>query len=286
MMTNYVLDDNAEYTNYAGSNKNCYLLFNADGNRDCYYGYGARYNIDCLDILYNTKCELCYSCIDCTNCYNLTYSQDCMQCYDSLFVNNCISCKNYYCCKNIVQKEYCVFNKQLTKVQYNTLMESIDLGKWSNVQNIQKEFLSFAIQLPNKNLKNIKTENCSGDYLKNSKNVMLSYDIYDGQDLKYCYGLDHDVKDCMDVNTFGLNIQLVCESSNIGYNASNILFTYQCSEEISHLIYCFECFHIQHCFGCVGLHHKQYCIFNKQYTKEEYESLVPQIIEKEDDSRW
>lgn len=32
------------------------------------------------------------------------------------------------------------------------------------------------------------------------------------------------------------------------------------------------------CFGCIGLQHKQYCILNKQYTKEEYEKLVPQII--------
>ena len=25
---------------------------------------------------------------------------------------------------------------------------------------------------------------------------------------------------------------------------------------------------------------KEYCIFNKQYTKEEYENIVPQLIEK------
>ena len=36
----------------------------------------------------------------------------------------------------------------------------------------------------------------------------------------------------------------------------------------------------QNCFGCSGLKHAQYCILNKQYTKEEYESLAPQIIEK------
>lgn len=40
------------------------------------------------------------------------------------------------------------------------------------------------------------------------------------------------LKDGINVNTFGLNIQLVCESSYIGYNDSNILLIYQCSEEI------------------------------------------------------
>jgi hypothetical protein len=39
------------------------------------------------------------------------------------------------------------------------------------------------------------------------------------------------------------------------------------------------CYHSKDLFGCVGLNQKQYCIFNKQYTKEEYEKLVPKIIE-------
>jgi hypothetical protein len=33
-------------------------------------------------------------------------------------------------------------------------------------------------------------------------------------------------------------------------------------------------------FGCIGLRNKQYCILNKQYTKEEYEELVPKIVDQ------
>ena len=36
---------------------------------------------------------------------------------------------------------------------------------------------------------------------------------------------------------------------------------------------------VSNIFGCVGVQNKQYCILNKQYTKEEYEALVPKIIE-------
>ena len=39
------------------------------------------------------------------------------------------------------------------------------------------------------------------------------------------------------------------------------------------------CHHCQNCFGCVGLKNKSYCIFNKQYSKQEYNELVPKIIE-------
>lgn len=43
--------------------------------------------------------------------------------------------------------------------------------------------------------------------------------------------------------------------------------------------YVHNCFYSSDIFGCIGLRNKQYCIFNKQYTKEEYEKLVPKIIE-------
>jgi hypothetical protein len=48
------------------------------------------------------------------------------------------------------------------------------------------------------------------------------------------------------------------------------------SNDMQYCDYCFQC---HDCFGCVGLRHKQYCVFNKQYTKEEYEKLVEKIIE-------
>ena len=53
------------------------------------------------------------------------------------------------------------------------------------------------------------------------------------------------------------------------------------------LILCQECYDSNHLFGCMGLRNKSYCIFNKQYTQEEYETLVPQLIEKmKADGEW
>ncbi|MDD5055426.1 MAG: hypothetical protein PHZ00_04135 [Candidatus Peribacteraceae bacterium] len=46
--------------------------------------------------------------------------------------------------------------------------------------------------------------------------------------------------------------------------------------------YCFYCEMLKscsNCFGCVALKNRRYCILNKQYTKEEYETLVPKIID-------
>ncbi len=59
------------------------------------------------------------------------------------------------------------------------------------------------------------------------------------------------------------------------YGSAYCLFVFHSQR----LLYCDHCFNCSDCFGCVGLRNKQYCVFNKQYTKEEYEALVPKIIE-------
>jgi Zn ribbon nucleic-acid-binding protein len=48
----------------------------------------------------------------------------------------------------------------------------------------------------------------------------------------------------------------------------------------NNIIYCQNIFNnSSNLFGCSGLKGKKYCILNKQYTQEEYEKLVPKIIE-------
>jgi hypothetical protein len=41
--------------------------------------------------------------------------------------------------------------------------------------------------------------------------------------------------------------------------------------------YSFNCYNCADVFGCIGLRNKKYCILNKQYTKEEYEILLPKV---------
>ena len=67
-----------------------------------------------------------------------------------------------------------------------------------------------------------------------------------------------------------------------GLGVSNIKFCYNVQENVHDIEYSFMCQSSLNMFGCVGLRKKQYCIFNKQYTKEEYENLVVKIREQMD----
>ncbi len=49
--------------------------------------------------------------------------------------------------------------------------------------------------------------------------------------------------------------------------------------KISESLYVDSCFNCNNLFGCISLRNKEYCILNKQYSKKEYDELVPRIIE-------
>lgn len=279
LQTNFLLDENSDYTNYAGSNKDCYMIFHADYNRDCYYGYGVKKCESSSDVFNLFDSELCYQSIDCQKCYNLSYSQDCINCTDSYFLQDCSGCKNCFGCKNLHQKEYHIFNEPYTKEEYEKYIKDLELTSDTSISTIKEKVKEFYKKHPYKSLHMRNTEDSFGDHLINCRNVTYSYDVADMRDGKYCFQLYNGAKDCMDLTQFGLKAELVYEGSCIGYNSTSICFCHICNEQISDLFYCINSHHSSNLFGCVGLGHKKYCILNKQYTKEEYEELVPKIIE-------
>ena len=49
------------------------------------------------------------------------------------------------------------------------------------------------------------------------------------------------------------------------------------SKNITDCYHCFDCENCTFCLGCIGLRSAQYCILNKQYTKEEYEKVTQEM---------
>jgi hypothetical protein len=110
-----------------------------------------------------------------------------------------------------------------------------------------------------------------------SKNVFASYDIKNWENLKYCATLDN-FTNCMDCNYSAIKCDLWYNCiSAYGYA---MICCHNCLGNNSYLSYCDNCYGCNNCFACVGLKNKEYCVFNKQYTKFEYEELVSQCIEK------
>jgi len=276
LFTAYQYDENSDYTNYAGKNKNCYLIFDSDENQDCYYSYSLNGSRNCMDCFRLRGGELCYECVDCLQCYNCAYLQESVNCRDSAFLYSCIGCSNCLMCVNLRNKEYHIDNKPVTKEEFETFRAM--LSSRSRLQSAKAHFEKLKLQHPHKYLYGVQNESVSGDYLTQCKNANQCFDGVGLWDCAYMYRTFYPCKDSMDCEAAGGDSRLY-ECSCIGYNANNVLFSSNSLDQLSDILYSSYCFHCQNLFGCVGLRSKKYCVFNKQYSKQEYEQLVARIID-------
>ena len=122
-----------------------------------------------------------------------------------------------------------------------------------------------------------KNEHSTGDFISNTKNCVACYDVNNAEDCSYCTWFN-DGKDCLDFYSWGEG-ELCYEVCGGGDNAYQILFS-SMATGMRQSFYTDMCNYCKNCLLCVGLKNKEYCILNQQYSKEEYERIASQVIEK------
>ncbi len=269
--------ENCDYTNICASNKNCYLLVESSNNEDCHYGYWMQESRDSIDCAFCSGCELCYEVLDSQNCYDLRYSENCKNCRESLFLKDCIGCKNCFGCINLQQKQYCIFNQQYTKEDYEDKLKDLRVDSFSSLQKVSGEVRKFYLQSPHKYTVINNSEDSTGCYISNARRCHDCYHVNDAEDCKYAVNVWRNSKDNMDVDTVGLGAELNYECINTAIDAFHNIGCMRCWT-CSESFYSDNCDYSQNLLGCSGLRKKQYCILNKQYTKEEYEVLSKKIL--------
>lgn len=264
--------ENSDYCNFADANKNCYMLTSANRNQDSYYGFFMVENRDCVDCSYCSENELLHECIDCQNCYDLNFCQNCENCVESQYLFNCRGASKCLFCANLTNKEqYRILNKEVSKDQYAGALKAMKNPAF--LAEMTDKFQKLKFGFPVKALNTAGCENTAGDYVFNSKNVFHGFMVYNSESCAYLHE-GFNAENCFDVCFFD-GVQWCYESTSlIGYGYR---FTNFCRDSTD-LFYCDNCLACANCFGCIGLRKKSYCVFNKQYAKEEYFSLIEQII--------
>lgn len=261
--------ENSDYVCFSDFCKNCYLISAASNCEDCLYSNLISSSRNCLDVTGCKECELAYDSVDCVGCYNIV---NCIKCENSRDLSYCFdlkNCEDCIGCYNLNRKKYCIFNEQLTKEKYEKQKEKISVNK--------KQFLDFVRHKAiHRYAKVVNCENSSGDSLVNSKNASNCFDSSELQDCKFVH-FSMNTKDSMDtIGASNKGVELCYEGMSI--EGSNMAFGYYIAGH-NNIYYCECVFACRDVFGCIGTKHKKYCILNKQYTKEQYEELLPRIIE-------
>lgn len=274
---NIVNCENSYYCNFCSDNKDCYLDIAGEANRDCYFNLFVKYSVNVVDCTFVYNSELCYECINCYDCYNVQNSMYLENCSDCYFCFDLKGCRNCIFSHGLRNKEYFIFNEQKTKQEYQNYLDKLHMGSYVQRKKLYEGWTKF--KLENAIFRAnyfLNCENCSGNDLKNSKNTQYSFNALNCEDSKYLYDV-LDAKDCQDLNYSLYKPELSYELIS-SLNMVRCAFSME-SHYNNELYYCEMIDNSANLFGCSALKHGQYCILNKQYTKEEYEDLVPRIIE-------
>jgi hypothetical protein len=175
------------------------------------------------------------------------------------------------------QKQYCLFNKQLSKEEWESKVGSFIYTR-SQIEEAKRNSAEIEKAVPKRAVRTFQCEDSVGDHLLESRDAYWCFDSKNLEHCAYCYEVLNGAKYCHDYSMWGINCELLYECSGCGYDAYHCLFSNHCWNNVSYLLYCESCFpSVHHCFGSFGLRRKQHCILNKSYTKAEYEKLIPRI---------
>jgi hypothetical protein len=271
-------EQNSYYTNHSLNCRDCYLVAGITNAENCLYGRFVIDSKDTVDGLSLYSCQWCYEGVTSQNCYQCFFFMNCRNCADCLMVEDCQSCKSCCLCFGLQNKEYHFLNQPLSKEEYEQHLTELRPLTTEKIRILRQKFAELKRPLPHRASHTFGSEDCTGDMIFNSKNCQYTFDCTGCEDCKYLWNTPKG-KYSQDGNyTAPDGIEF---SYNVGstVGGQRTMGTFLCWYG-SDNYYSREIHHCQNVFGCISMRRKKYCILNKQYTKEEYERLVPKIIEQ------
>ena len=269
---------NSDYSNQASDCKNCYLCFDLDNGENSAYVTRGQVAKECFDLYEFRHSELSYDSYMVDEAYRVFFSANVEDSTDVWFSRNLLGCSNCFGCVNLRNKSYHIFNKPIPKEEYKEFMKQFDSGSFTTISAMRKKAIAFWLQHPMRFTLAINVTNSTGEHIEYSKNLTQCYSVHEAENLKYCQVIDGATSDSYDYTVWGVGASQIYESLACGIEVANLYFCFDCWPSSQNLEYSMFCRSSSDLFACVGLKKKQYCIFNKQYSKEDYHALREKII--------
>lgn len=271
---------NSDYTNYAFNLKNSYLCFDVSEVENSAYVVEANCVKESFDLFAARHAELCYENYMSDESYRVFFSVNCEASTDIWFSRNLYGCSNCFGCVNLRNKSYHIFNQQVSKERYQKFMEEFNSGSYEVLRELRGKVYDFWLKFPMRFVLAIGVENSTGEHIERSRNLKYCYSVHESERLGYSQFLEK-VYDSYDY-TNGSNSSRIYESHDCE-DSCELKFCWDCWPECRELEYALFCRSSSNLFGCVGLQKKQYCILNKQYSREDYFSLREKVIKHMND---
>jgi len=274
---------NSDYCNIAEESKDSYLCSASWKIENTYYSNAVNRTNNCMDLQIVQDSSYCYDDLNCNDCNQVFYSQNSHSCVDSSFLFDCKGCINCFMCSNLRNKSYCFNNQQLNKEEYSKKVNEIDFGNYYSISKLKKEYEKLKLKSIHKFAVINNSSDTTGNNINHATNCTNSFDI--SNNIKDCKNIFWAFNNVVNVYNSGpglAELETSYEVFDTGVGGSNNLFG-NLIYYSNNIEYSFNCYNCSYCFGCLGLKKKQYCILNKQHTKEEYFILRDKIIKHMND---
>lgn len=264
---------NSDYVNFAGACKNAFMCFNTAFVENVQYLKGSTNIKDSLDLYYCDGLENCYECINVQKSNKVFWAQNSSACVDCFLIEDCHNCQDCFGCVALRNKKYCWFNEQLDKEEYKKRLEGVK-GSYKSMQEQTEAFKSHRLKYPKRYSQNINAINSTGNYLIDCNNCKECFEVGSSEDSRYVYA----ARKQKDTYCIVGGIQSEMCFNAMSPNACSNIIASVASENSNNIEYSFGLDNCSDCFGCDGLKNAQYCILNKEYSKEEYQKIRQHIV--------
>lgn len=139
---------------------------------------------------------------------------------------------------------------------------------------VEKKIKELRLRFPHPPMRLLNAEGTSGDYIDNSKNCYMCFNVERAEDCAYIYDEIVDLKDCFD-----------CTHIQDCQFCYNLMSAYKCYNVDSSwwMVNCHDCEYgicnngCNDCFGCINVIRKEFYILNQPYSKGNYFKKVAEI---------
>ncbi|MDP2642696.1 MAG: hypothetical protein Q8P62_02540 [Candidatus Peregrinibacteria bacterium] len=269
--------ENCDHNSHIRESRNCYLNSLVAKCEDLYYSYWMVNDKNVFDSMITNDSTLCYYCSNVNKSYGCFFLEEANNCTDCHFCYQIHGCNNCIFSSNIANKSYYAFNKKCTKEEFAEIKKKYINGSFKSLEEGKKEFEKMRKEAKQRAVHNLNCENTTGDHMYNCKNCENSYEGFNSEDCVNSISLGDATSAYSCYSAGWPNCPGPVYMSLVSRACQDVAFG-NYNWYSSKLRYCEGMNTCDSCLGCIGLRHKNYCILNKQYTKEEYYALIPKVI--------
>ncbi len=274
---------NSDFSHGCESVKNCYYVFWSYFSEHAQYCYALLLSKNSFDCYVVDNSDHVYQSLHSNRLYKVNYAYFSDDCLDASFLYDCVGLSDCFGCVNLRKQKYHIFNEKFSREEYRERMKYWDLGSYAKLEEAKSKFRELYLSLPHRHAHIVSSVDVTGDIIRDSKGCDTCFSALDGvENCKYLYFGGLNLKDSMDVSAGGDSSELIYETYAMTGQCSRCFFSAG-GGNARDIWYSDWPKNASRLWGCVSIRDKQHCILNKQYSKKEYEALIPKIRQHMDD---